>query len=229
MRFSVSIDCCSWNYLFEHQLDLATALPRERFALTITREVEIEIAAIPDTGKDGSDKLSLKAYIANSIASNQIKTTSIFGFASLEPDGSLSLVQVYGGFDQGAWQSDADRDWYALKEVQGQLVGKKIRPSGLAGNQADAAVAVRSFDSIVLTNECKTKSGPIKLAAEKKGKVVYLKDFELSGISLADYVSQAASSERNSGTLPAHIPPATATTSSATCVGSDSRNKEPDS
>ena len=192
MRLSVSIDCCSWNYLFEHQIDLSTSLPKERFALTMTREVEIEIAVIPDTGKDGSDKRPLKAYIAKSIASNQIQTTSVFGFASLEPDGSLSPVQIYGGFDQGTWQSDADRNWYASKEIQGQLAVKNIRPSGLTGNQADAAVAVRSFDSIVLTNECKTKNGPIKLAAEQKGKVVYLSDLELSCTSLADFISKAA-------------------------------------
>lgn len=195
MRLVVSIDCCAWSYLFEHLIDLADALPRERFTLTMTREVEIEIAAIPNIGKDGSDKRPLKVYIDNSIAANQIQTTSVFGFASLELDGKLSPVQVYGGFNQGTWQSDADRNWYASKEIQAQLAGKKIRPSGLTGSQADAAIAVRAFDSIVLTNECKTKNGPIKIAAEQKGKVAYLMDFELSGVSLADYLSKVAYSE----------------------------------
>lgn len=189
MRLSVIIDCCAWNYLFEKQIDLGSALPKGHFSLSMPREVEIEIAAIPDTGKDGTDKRPLKAYIAHSISFNEIQTTYVFGFASYEPDGTQSPVQVCGGFDQGAFQSDVDQSWYASEEVREHLAGKKIRPSGLSQNQADAAVAVRSFDSVVLTNECKTKNGPIKLAAEQNGKVIYLKDVELSGESLADYIS----------------------------------------
>ena len=188
MKLPISIDCCAWNYLFDHEVDLANSLPAERFALTMTREVEIEISSIPDAGKDGSDKRPLKEYIANSIALNNSQTSFVFGFASVEPDGSLSPVQVFGGFDQGTFQSDSDREWYGSSDVQKQLNGKKVRPSGLLGNQADAAVAVRSFDCVVLTNERKSKGGPIKLAAEQNGNIAYLEDFESSGLLLAEFI-----------------------------------------
>jgi len=188
MKLPVTIDCCAWNYLFEQQLDLAIELPKGHFTLMMPREVEIEIDAIPDIGKDGNDKRALKTYIANSIASNQIQTTSVFGFASVESDGSLSPTQVYGGFDQGTFQSDKDRHFYATNEIKKQLSGKKPRPTRLAANQADAAIAVRSFDSIVLTNECKTKDGPLNFAAKKNGKVLYLSDLDLSKESLANYI-----------------------------------------
>jgi hypothetical protein len=193
MSIWVTIDSCAWNYLFEKGFDLSKELPNDRFTLTIVREVEIEIEKIPDKGKDGSNKQPLKDYIANSIASNHVRTTSIFGFATHEPDGSLSKTQVYGPFGQGTFQSEDDRDFYASPEIK-KLLRKPIRPSGLCENQADAAVAVRSFNSIVLTNEGKGKTGPLKFAKTKNGCVVYLKDFELSGESLADYLTNAAHS-----------------------------------
>jgi hypothetical protein len=188
MKLAVFIDSCAWNYLFKHQVDLMEAFPRDAYSLAITREVEIELAAIPDTGKDGTDKVGLKAYIAESIEKYRVSTTSVFGFATFEPDGSLSKVQVYGGFGQGTWQSDADRSWYDSDNVKGLLHGKGKRKSGLSDNQADASLAVRSFESVVLTDEVKTKNGPLRLAAEQGGRVVYLADVEQSGLSLKDFV-----------------------------------------
>jgi hypothetical protein len=65
----------------------------------LTREVEIEISCIPDIGQTGNaDKRALKAYIADAIATNRVRTSGVFGFASHDPDGSVSKVQVYGGF-----------------------------------------------------------------------------------------------------------------------------------
>lgn len=113
MKTSVVIDSCAWDYLFERNVDLSGVFHREQFLLTVTREVEIEILAIPDAGHGGMDKTALKQYIADSIKANDVRTTSVFGFATLDPDGMPSKVQVYGGFDQGTFQSEADRNWYA--------------------------------------------------------------------------------------------------------------------
>jgi len=188
VKTAVYIDSCAWNYLFEHRVDLAEAFPSDEYTLALTREVEIEISAIPDRGKDGADKIELKEYIKESIDKQSVRTTSVFGFATYEPDGSLSKVQVYGGFDQGTWQSDADRSWYGSGEVRDLLHSKGKRKYGLSGNQADASLAVRSFESIVLTNEIKSTNGPLRLAAEQGGQIVYLADVEQSGLSLKDFV-----------------------------------------
>ena len=142
-KIHVYIDSCAWNYLFRNQLDLAQELPGDRYSLCVTREVEIEIDAIPATGKDGIDKRALKQFIADAIETNSIQTTSVFGFASVEPDGSLSKIQVFGGFDQSTFQSTADREWYESEAVTKLLDGKKLSGSGLGKAQADASLAVR--------------------------------------------------------------------------------------
>lgn len=188
---SVVIDSCAWDYLFSKGVDLADAFPRDAYALSITREVEIELWAIPADGKnDTGSKAALKNYIADSLNRRGVKTSSVFGFASVEADGSLSKVQVYGGFDQGTWQSESDRQWYASPDVRRFVHNKPKRPTGLTGNQADASVAVRSFDSVVLTAEKKKKRGPLRLAAEQGGRIVYLEDVEQSGMSLKDYIAR---------------------------------------
>jgi hypothetical protein len=138
MKTAVFIDSCAWNYLFERRIDLAEAFPPDEYTLAVTREVEIVIAAIPDKGKDGADKVKLKAYIRESIERNRVRTTSVFGFATRKPDGTLSKVQVYGGFGHETWQSDADRRWYGSNEVKGILHGKGKRKSELSDNRADA-------------------------------------------------------------------------------------------
>jgi hypothetical protein len=193
LKIAVFIDSCAWNELFSDNVDLAEVFPQERYSLFVTREVEIELLAIPTTGKDGTYNRRLKAYIAESIATHSVRTTSVFGFASVEPDGSLSKVQVYGGFGQGTWQSDTDRRWYGSDQVRSLVDNKGMRTTGLAKNQADASLAVRSFDSIVLTNEGKENSGPLRLAAEQGGRVVYLADVKASRFSLKDYIAQLES------------------------------------
>ena len=139
MAIPVFIDSCAWDWLFARQVDLSEAFPSEKYALFVTREVEIELASIPDE-KDGKDKRPLKLYIAESCAKHSIRTTSVFGFASVEADGRLSRVQVYGGFGQGTFQSDDDRRWYGSDEVKKLLQGKAPKGSGLSGNQADASL-----------------------------------------------------------------------------------------
>lgn len=187
IRTSIVIDSCAWNYLFKYKIDLSVTFPQDRYLLSVTREVEIELLAIPDIGSDGEDKRRLKAYIADSIAANQVRTSSVFGFASVEPDGTLSAVQVYGGFGQGTWQSDADQAWHASAPVRGLQRQKRMK-TGLAQNQADTSLGVRSFDSIVLTNEDPGNKGPLQLAARQGGHVIYLSEVKGSGPELANYV-----------------------------------------
>ena len=186
---SVCIDSCAWNYLFEHKFDLATELPCKEFSIFIPREVEIEISCIPDYGRDGIDKRPLKSYIKNSIEANRVHTTYVFGFATHDSDGSLSKIQTNGGFGQGTFQSADERAWYASEAVKQHFPSNKIQNSGLGKNQADASLAVRSFNSIVLTDERKGKSGPLCIAVEQGGQVVHLREeVEPSGLSLRDYL-----------------------------------------
>lgn len=197
-KIHVYIDSCAWNYLFRNQLDLAQELPGDRYSLCVTREVEIEIDAIPATGKDGIDKRALKQFIADAIETNSVQTTSVFGFASVEPDGSLSKIQVFGGFDQGTFQSTADREWYESEAVTKLLDGKKLSGSGLGKAQADASLAVRSFGAVVLTDERKDKNGPLKLARKQSGCIVHLsEDLEPSGLALGAFMEKVIARDGN--------------------------------
>ena len=190
VTIAVYIDSCAWNYLYEKEVDLAKELPQSQFSIHVTREVEIELAAIPDVGRDGTDKGPLKAYIKQCISGTPVKTSYVFGFQTLEPDGTPSPIQVYGGFNVGVWQSVEERNFYATPKLEQQLrSGMKVK-SGLGKNQTDASLAAKSLSSIVLTNERMNKAGPLKLASELGGKVVHLQDqVEPSGLSIGNYLS----------------------------------------
>lgn len=178
MTISVLIDSNAWDFLFDRAIDINLELPPEDFSLFITREVEIEIDAIPDV-KKGIDKRPLKQYIRDSITQNQVRITATFGFAEANPvDGPAT----YAGFGQGTFQSGKERDWYGKEKIRGYILGKSKKGSGLSDNQADAAVAAASFDCVVLT--CDKKSGPISEAAESGGNVIFLSDALLEAQSL---------------------------------------------
>lgn len=194
---TIYIDSCAWNYLFNRRTNLLVELPPERYRITITREIEIEIIAIPDEGKDKGgnsvDKRPLKCYIHESIEANRVHTSSAFGFLTQDPDGSSSKCQTYAGFNHGTFQSQKDRDFYASDVMKGHVCGKEARKSGLSHNQADASLAARSSDSIILTDEKKNKTGPLHTAFEDGGRVVFLTDdVDPSGLSLGDYLNKFA-------------------------------------
>jgi hypothetical protein len=176
---AVTLDNNAWNFLFDGKIDLAAELPADAFAIFITREVEIESTAIPDT----ESKSMLKDYIARTINRCGITTTSVFGFAHNGPG-----PQRVGGFDQGTWQSQTEREFYdAIRPLY--LVRKKETNSQLTKNEGDAAVAAQSFFSIALTCEKPTKPGPLRFAAEHGGKVLYLPGVDQSKKRLKDYIS----------------------------------------
>ncbi len=190
MTVHVYIDSCAWNFLFHARVDLKRELPPDLYQLHLTKEIEIELAAIPSVGKDGEDKRDLKSYIAESIARGGVTTTGTFGFQTLEPDGTPTRVQTYCGFGQGTFQSDQERDYYASPEVQTLIIGKPTKKSGLSVNQGDASLAVHAVSAVVLTDESPEKAGPLKLAASKGGKIVYLSaEFKPSGLSLGAYLA----------------------------------------
>ncbi len=187
MKISVVIDSNAWNFLFDRNINLYRELPPEEFACFVPREVEIEIEAIPDVGKDGSDKGPLKRYIRESIARNQVETTAVFGFAEANPAAGPA---TYAGFGEGTFQSDNERDWYASPKIRSYLLGKPKKGSGLSANEADTAVSAASFISIVLT--CDRKSGPIVEAEKGGGRVVFLSDALLKSPSLRVFLKSIA-------------------------------------
>lgn len=191
MKTPIYVDSCAWNYLFDAEVAMGNIFPSQEFTLLITREVEIELLEIPDIGKDGTDKRPLKRFIQQSISNLPVRTTSFFGFATFEKDGTRSKHQVNSGFGQGGFRPAADRDWYAQEDVRKHLDGKPLRGSTLSRNQADASLGVRSFGAILLTNEKKTNSGPIRVAADQSGHVLYLRDLEASSLTLKDFVLAA--------------------------------------
>jgi hypothetical protein len=183
MTTSVFIDSGAWNVLFEQGINLLIELPPEEFSLYITLEVYYELQAIPNMGKDGTSKVGLKHYIREALERSQIGTTATFGFYVRGAE-----RQPYAPFNQGTFQSETDREWYLRKETQDTLRNKATRPSGLGAHVADASLAVRAQDSIILTTDT---HGLLARAAEQGGKVVSLAGFNGKTISLRDFIMQS--------------------------------------
>ena len=177
-KIAVTLDNNVWDFLFQRNIDLALELPLDEFAIFITREVEIEGLAIPEK----PSKAALKDYISRTISDSDIRTTSVFGFASDGPG-----PRRVGGFGHGTFQSQTEREFYAAISEQ-YLLGKSKTKSQLTKNEGDAAVAAQSFFSIALTCEGPDKSGPLRFAAEHGGKVLYLGEFDQSGLTLKEYI-----------------------------------------
>ena len=70
------------------------------------------------------------------------------------------------------------------------IMQSREKGSELTDNEADAAVAVQSFSSVVLTCEKPNTNGPLRVAAELGGKVLYLRNFDQSGLSLQEYIAK---------------------------------------
>ena len=189
MTIPVTIDSCAWNFFFENNYDLCIELPPERFSLFMTREVELELDQIPDESQ-GFDKRPLKEYIRKSIERRQVETTCVFGFYCGEsPDDPAR----YGGFGQGTFESDIERDWRQREDTQRYVIdAPKRKSSVLRKNEADVSQAVASLSSVLITADA--KKGPISVAAGNGGRVLYLSEFQSSGLKLADYIQRVTSS-----------------------------------
>jgi hypothetical protein len=178
-KIAVTLDNNVWNFLFDRGLNLASELPSAELVISIPREVEIEAEAIPPKGS----KVPLKEYIARTIAECDIKTLWVFGFS-----GKGSGPQRVGGFGQGTWQGKTESEFYSAIR-QRFLVGQPEMGSQLARNEGDAAVAAKSFSSIVLTCESRKVNGPLRFAYENGGAILYLDTFDGSGQTLKEYVA----------------------------------------
>jgi hypothetical protein len=165
-----------WNFLFERSMDLTIELPRDEFCICLVGEIaQFEIPPI------ATSKPALKKFIDATIQNHGIKIRRRFGFhdSSLPND-----EQRIGGFGYGDWQSTNEA---AFIEQQKSALGKAKKPSTkLYRNEADISLAALAFENVVLT--CDKKPGPLKTAYEQGGKVVFLQDFDESGLSLRDYV-----------------------------------------
>lgn len=177
-KIAVALDNNVWNFLFDRRLNLASELPSDDFAIFIPREVEIETEAIPLK----ESKVALKEFIARTIAECGIKTHWVFGFG-----GEGSGPQRVGGFGQGTWQGKTESEFYAAIN-QRFLLGQPEMGSQLTRNEGDAAVAAKSFSSIVLTCESRKVNGPLRFAADHGGAVLYLADFDPRKETLKEFI-----------------------------------------
>ena len=176
MSISLSLDANAFDYFFERALDLSAELPLGEFDIFVRQEVATELNSIRDIASDGTSNVAKKQYICDTLDRSEIKTNATFGFAG----------SGCAGFGQGTFQSDGERQRYADPKMQSRIRNKPSRPTGLTKNEGDAAVAVSSFYSVVLTND--TKSGPIRDAYEQGGKVIFLSEFGAQTLSLKEYI-----------------------------------------
>lgn len=193
MTIPITIDSCAWDFFFDKHYDLCVELPAEKFCLFITREVELELFQIPDDSKQGVDNRPLKEYIHNSIERREVQTTCVFGFNCGEsPDDPAR----YGGFGQGTFISETERNWRQLESTQRYVIGaSKGKFSVLRKNEADVSLAVASLSSVLITADLKKgarsgKKGPIHDAATSGGFVVYVQDVQSSGLTFVEYIEK---------------------------------------
>jgi len=179
-RVRVFIDSCVWNFLFNMGIDLAKELPPDEFQLFIVREGEFEIEPI------GSKKAALAQFVRETIEHAKIRTWRDFGFFDHRHSKEDQRV---GGFGErgdssvgGSWVEEDEAEFERqLLERYPQRQKKPV--TRLYPNETDIALAVRSLHSVVLTLD--QKPGPLRLASEQGGKVVYLNDFNPATSSLA--------------------------------------------
>jgi len=175
---NVYIDNNIWDFLLARRIDLAVALPSDKFCLYLTREAEFEVRAIPTVLRG---KAELKAFIEATIAKCDIRTDTLFGFNddSLPPD-----EQRVGGFDEGRWASSEEMDF--MVQQRPALKTAKKRPTKLHPGEADISLAARAFHSVVLSLD--DKPGPLRDASRQGGKVFFLTGFDDSGLSLSNFI-----------------------------------------
>ena len=173
MPIGLFLDSNIWNFLHRRGLDLCAELPPEEFTLAITREGEIEL---PDQGE-------LRDYINGEIEKCGVKTDAFFGFYN--PDVPMDKQRA-GGFDFGRFATY--EDIANMKKLAEKRPTGSARPNGLYKQEADISLATRAFSSIVLTLD--KKPGPLKDAFLDGGKVIFLTDFDATGLTLKGFILQ---------------------------------------
>lgn len=173
-RISVYLDNNVWDFLFVRRLNLAEELPKDEFCVCITREAEFEIPPIPDC------KADLKAFIQATIEGCLVTTDIFFGFHNPDlPDDE----QRVGGFGHGRWARSEELEFLAQQQTR---IGGKNPKTKLFKKEADISIAARAFTGVVLSLDA--KAGPINDAYKAGGRVVFLTDFDKSGLTLRDFI-----------------------------------------
>jgi hypothetical protein len=184
MNIEVYVDNNIWDLLFKFQddFDLATELPRNEFKISIIPEVEFEEDCIKDSNK--------KAFISETIAKCNIKTDFTFGFSDPK---HLDRQSVTGFGDKPArWESCEERDFKKQHPVKTHT---KQRPSGRHKDEGDRALAARAWRGVILTCEGPDKTGPLKAAFGRGGKIIHLdRCTNPAGISLRERIIAAYAS-----------------------------------
>ena len=172
MKISIFIDSCAWNFLYEHNIDLATEFPSEHFRICMTAEVNrFEIKSIP------REKVKLVEYIRQQEKNISIHEDAFFGFATEDKPRN-------SGFDQGRFASYEDTA--AITENEKNINREKIKGSGLYHDEADVSLVIRAqTGSIVLTTDTK---GPLKKEAEKNKNIIFLYEFTPESKTLRNFV-----------------------------------------
>ena len=173
---SVFIDNNVWDLLFALGIDLAKELPKDEFCVCITREAEFEIPPIAEK------KPELKAFIDKTISDCSISADVLFGFAEASLPANEQRV---GGFGQGRW---AQQEEIAFLAQQKTSLGALRTKTKLYKNEADRSLGARAFTGVVLSLDA--KNGPINDAYRQGGRVVFLKGFPASGLSLAEFIKR---------------------------------------
>lgn len=175
----VYLDNNVWDLLFDLRLDLCAELPRGEFRIFITREGEMERTAIPE------HRAALREFIEATIARCGVLVDGHFGFR----DGSLPPEeQRTSGFGLGRFITEEEAAFERATPRRRAAVPRKPGVK-LRKNEADIALAARSFLGIVLTLD--RKPGALADAHRQGGKVVFLTDFERSGMTLREFVEAA--------------------------------------
>jgi hypothetical protein len=147
---------------------LREALPANRFALFVPREVEIEHLAI------SAHNQALHDFIIETRKSCGIRTNGYFGF------GTVGSVQRSLGFN-GTFMSDLDR---ARLEEMRPYIGRSAKGSGLAKHETDVMLALLAFHSVVLTLD--NDGGPLGFARKRGGKILDINAGHVNPGYLAD-------------------------------------------
>ena len=174
MTISLFLDSNIWNFLYDRKLDLSVELPSTEFTLYITREAEFEFP----TNENMKEQ---KQFIEETIHKHPIHTDAYFSFFN---ETYPMDKQRGAGFDQGRFISQDELSFIRSQSLKNRTGAD--RPTGLHKHEADVSLAARSFHHIVLTND--KNSTPIKDALKEGGKIIFLNDFDNSGLSLREFI-----------------------------------------
>lgn len=181
LPIGVFIDNNIWDFLFKHQLDLSTQLPKPEFALCITSEAEFELRVLEGR------KPELWSFIKQAQRGACVDTDTLFGF---DDPARAPHEQRVGGFDVARFVSNEESKFLAeqrqLQTVRRSKLNEKTR---LYKDEADISLASRSFHAVVLTLDA--KAGPLRDAYNQGGMVLFLAEFDPQTQKLSDVVRAA--------------------------------------